>query len=361
MHIRHEEDRMKGISHSIILVIIISFSSLSAEEYRGYANHMYILWQPNARAEALGRGYSTLTGNPFYVQYNPASTIFSKNSVVSFSHLEPNLLFTKSTYYNNIGASYNFGSYGAFAVNLLDFSWGDEVVSVDEYGKIVNKVIPHTSIYILNYSYQVMDKFSAGINANYFNDDFGIKDLTSFTFDLGLLKKFFISEKFIKQDLSLGLSISNLFNAGVETDGQRDALPSILRLSAAYQLDFNKNNVLPFHLNLSLFAEYKDIVSGKDYTEYKIGSELSLFNFLVFRVGYYREWRNDFGYPNNASKLSEYTYGFGIRIPFNEYIKNLPLMLEFDYSNLPTPIYNRDFEKAYKPYNIYSISISYSM
>lgn len=352
---------MREILYSIVLVIVVSFSSLIAGDYRGYANQMYIMWQPNARAEALGRGYSTLIGNPFYAQYNPASTLFSKDLIVSFSHLEPNLLFIDNTYYNNISASYNLGSYGAIAINLLNFSWGDTVISVNEVGKIVNKEIPHTCIYMMNYSYQIMDNFSAGININYFKDDFGVKYLSAFTLDLGLLKQFYISENFIKQDLYLGLSLSNLFNTGVEVDGQEDALPSILRLSAAYQLDFNQNNVLPFPLSLSLFTEYKDIVNGEDYTEYKIGSELSLFNLLILRGGYYNEMRNNFGYSNNASMLSEFTYGFGIRIPFYEYIKNLPLKIEFDYSKLPTPIYNRDFEKLYKPYNIYSINISYSI
>ena len=351
---------MKKLFNATIL-IILSISYIRAGEYRGYANQMYILWQPNARAEALGRGYSTLTGNPFYAIYNPASTAFNTDLTVSFSQLKPNLFFSNKPRYNSIGVNYYDTHYGAFALNVLNFSWGEEFLSVDPTGDTIDKSIPQTNIYILNYSNKIMEDFTAGINLNYFRDDFGNKDLSAFAFDLGLLKKISISENPLSQNLLLGLSLSNILNAEVELDGQIDVLPSILRLSAAYNFVNQKNGLLPFAADLSIFAEYKDIVNAKYYTECKIGSELSLFNLVVLRGGYYYEWRNDYGYSRNAGRISELTYGFGIRIPFSEYIKTFPLEMKIDYSNLPTPIYNQDFEKAYKQYNVFSVIVNYSI
>lgn len=352
----------------IQILIVFQFIQINlfAGGYQSYLEYLFLLRQPNARAEALGRGYATLIGNPFYAQFNPASSSFSYGLNTTFSYLEQNYIFLEKPYLLNIGLGYNFNDIGAFAINILDHSMGEEFISIDEYGNTVSKEVPHTYQYMLNYSYPIWEQFSCGINVNYLVDnivynptnDVGTKNATSLTFDVGLLKIISFTNKHLKHDLIFGLSLSNILNSKVEIFGQNEILPSILRLSGSYQIDFDNNTIIDVPLKLSFYSEYKDLINSKYYNVIKFGCEATIFNILMLRIGYYDEKRNNYNYHNNASEISEFTYGLGFRLRLEDYFDNIPINIELDYTDLPTPVYNQDFKNRYKPYTIYSLGIN---
>jgi hypothetical protein len=248
------------------------------------------------------------------------------------------------------------GKYGSFCVGLLRSVWGKEIQIFTSSGTTL-KVTPAANIYMLNYSYQFIKGLSAGLNLNYYEEDFEVIHPKGFLLDAGMMKIFQFSSD---HKISFGLSVTNLLNKKVFEDPDIQVyLPSIMRFGASYEYhpvrkvsDFNLLGVL-------VSAEYFDLLNSKLYTQFRFGSEVTLLEILKLRGGWYTEKINDHSFFNN-DRISQATYGLGLEIPFSRlFISNLPVKVSFDYTSLPAPDYGFN-PGTDKNSPVYSLSINYS-
>ncbi len=88
-------------------------------------------------------------------------------------------------------------------------------------------------------------------------------------------------------------------------------------------------------------VEYQKILYSNLYSGIQMGGEITFLELLSLRSGYYDLHVNDYGNPTqNQNRLSSFTYGFGLQVPFYKLTK-LPLRLNLDYTSLPQPPYSR--------------------
>lgn len=325
----------------ILIPFLCSFlTTARAQVYDGYALDMALWRQPNARAEAMGRGNAALTGDVFSSFYNPAASSFINGAAVSYSSLDPGSWISNEISYDYMGAVYNTNKYGAIGLSYLNYDWGN-FYHIDIFESF-------TRLYVLNYSYMVMEDFSAGINLNYYKDKITPSNIyNAFVIDIGFLKRFVIEPD--KNNIYASISWNNVLNPAIEFN-TKDYLPSILHAAGAYEFFYNpaKTDLTPF--SVIVCAEYQDVLNGKSYTRFQAGAEVSFLEILKARAGYYAMEFNA-GTPDSYY-YDKATYGFGINIPFNKIMKDIPLQLSVDYANLPGYYFSSEMESRIQDYNV---------
>ncbi|MHA1302021.1 MAG: hypothetical protein ACTSO9_21605 [Candidatus Helarchaeota archaeon] len=104
-------------------------------------------------------------------------------------------------------------------------------------------------------------------------------------------------------------------------------------------------------------SEYQDLFNSKYRTGFRIGTEISLFEMFAFRLGYYRETLDDYGYSSNKDLLDDITFGFGFQLPLYTITeKKIPLNFKFDMTTLQQPSYTREFDN-WENFKVYSFSV----
>ncbi|HEX2865662.1 MAG TPA: hypothetical protein VHO03_01400 [Ignavibacteriales bacterium] len=355
----------------VLTVLNCLLINIEAQIYRGYAQEMFLFSQPDARSEAMGRGSAVLYGSPFTSFYNPASSSFLKGANAEVSHLEFTYPMGQKSNYEVYGAGANLDRYGSISFNYLHYVFGEEFYYTGDFDPyVLTKYQPSENIFMMNYSRNIIDGLSAGININYFQNKFGANnEVSGWTFDAGLLKKYNFESEEIKHDIYLGLGLTNFTNAkisypitNIETLvplKQDDYLPSIMRLAAGYEFQ-PKSKAADFRLIKVLFTtEYMDLLNSSNNSQFQLGAEVTLLEILKLRGGYFTMGIEDYGDNRNVSRLNEATYGLGIELPIKK-ISNMaiPLNVRFDHTSLPFPTYNLD-NPGGKKCPVYTLSASY--
>jgi hypothetical protein len=256
-------------------------------------------------------------------------------------------------------AGVNLGKYGSIAFNYMHSVLGVEFEYTDKNNPdILIKFKPESNIFMLNYSRNIINGLSAGVNINCFQDKLDNKEFYSWTYDFGLLKRFSFEAEKINHGLYLGLSFTNFTNTKISISGtQYDYLPSILRLAAGYELD-PQSKIGDYQIFKALLTtQYMDLLNADNYSHFQLGAEITLLEILKVRAGYFTMGLNDHRVIGDVSRLNEATYGFGIELPFRK-ISNVPLNIRFDHASLPFPTYNVEFPGR-KNCPVYTLNISY--
>lgn len=98
---------MKKFIVSIVLIIpLISFGQY---EY-GFLQELFFNRQPSARAESLGKGYSSIDGDLTSIFYNPSGTATLQGLEINASYASPYYLAEKAKY-DFISVGYNINKY----------------------------------------------------------------------------------------------------------------------------------------------------------------------------------------------------------------------------------------------------------
>lgn len=341
--------------YSLIALMFLlsgSFTETLPQTYNGAIFEFYLGRQPSARAEAMGRGMSAVTGDALSYYFNPAGTASLKGLNVNASFAGPFYLLDKGSY-NFIGASYKIEEYGNVGFNRDYFTYGEEVVITNEFGDQTGSYTPHLSNYRLNLSSEVMENFFVGANLNLLQPRYtsgvltvgnerGSEQKDVFYFDLGVIKSFGIKKKSMDHKFNIATSMMNVNfaeYAAADSD-QGDPLPVILRIGAAYDLSIDDKSISPKlkSYNFLVNAEYEDLLNSKYYSAIRGGLEFTFLEILSLRGGYYTQDLNDHGSVNNKDKVSEFTYGIGVNIPVRQLTDSrTPLEVKFDFTTLKQP------------------------
>ncbi len=347
-----------------ILILVIPLLSFGQYEY-GFLQELYFGRQPSARAEALGKGYSSIDGDLTTIFYNPAGTSTLKGAEINTSFASPCYSLEKAKY-NFISAGYNINKYLTIGISRNHFTFGQEVNLSDSAGNpIVTGHTPTNSINSLNISSQPIKNLLIGLNANYLIWKPIDESANSFYFDFGVIKKFEFGQKLTTNHvLNLGVSITNLNFAKIKLDFNgnefKKDLPVITRYGINYQFYLNKKWISDT-LNTFRFLVQGDyqLLLNSDYNNgFHSGLELMFFEILSARIGYYQENQYDYDLPSaNENEISAITYGFGLQVPLYK-LTMIPLNINFDYTSLPQPSYSKT-QTDWDNFSAYTLRINW--
>lgn len=331
----------------IISILVIPLLSFGQYEY-GFLHELYFGRQPSARAEALGKGYSSIDGDLTTIFYNPAGTSTLKGVEINTSFASPYYLLEKAKY-NFISVGYNINKYLTIGISRNHFTTGQEVNLSDSVGNpIVTGHIPTNSIYTLNISSQPFKNLYIGLNTNYLSWKPIDESASSIYFDFGVIKKFeFRQKSAANHAFNLGASIINLNFAKIKLDFNgnefKNDLPVITRYGINYQFHLNKKWISDTLNTFMLLVQgdYQFLLNSDYNNGFHSGLELLFFEILSARIGYYQETQYDYDIPSaNENEISAITFGFGLQAPLYKLTK-IPLIINLDYASLPQPSYSK--------------------
>lgn len=349
----------------LVILAIFFLPNLSFGQYEyGFLHESFFGRQPSARAEAIGRSYSSLDGDMTSIYYNPAGTATIKGFEVNGSYASPYYAITKAKY-TFISMGCKIKDYLIIGISRNHFTFGEKVYMVDVIGNLISEYTPTNTNYTLTLSTQPIKNLLIGLNTNYFIWDIINNKSTTLYFDLGVIKKFhFLQKEASKHSVSIGASISNFNYSRITLKNNADIstynLPVTTRYGTNYQFSFDKHTLIE-ELNTFRFilqGEYQKVFNSDYESAIRTGGEIMLFELLSVRAGYYKEYVNDYGFPDiNKNKIGGITYGFGIHIPLYKLTKT-PLNINFDYTNLPQPSYSKTYTD-WDHFTTYNLQLSW--
>lgn len=340
----------------LFLILITWCIPLKSQNTDYYGNMLFMYQQPNARAEAMGGGHATFFGNPYSVVYNPGSSVFGNGLNVEFSKLQLNSSDMTESYYNTYGISYSSKKFGAFTFNLSFFNYAMDFNYFDAIPKTTKKYTPKQYNYTFNYSYGFPGEFGAGFNINYFNYLHYGDPTTGTTVDFGILKRLRIPSGNNKNNILLGLSLSNVLKTEVGTGDFKGELPQIFRAGLGYEYE-NEKKISGFDIfKMTYNFGYKNLLNLDNVYSLQFGAEFTMLEIILVRCGYYYDKLDTRRNTYAKDKIREFTYGFGINIPAAKLFNmSSPLIINMDITKLSAPNYYN------YPSTIYSyIPIGYS-
>lgn len=350
----------------VILVLVIPLLSFGQYEY-GFLQESFFGRQPSARAESLGKGYSSIDGDLATVFYNPAGTATLQGIEINTSFASPYYILEKAKY-NFISAGYNINKYLTIGISRNHFTTGQEINSTDSVGNpIATGNTPTNSLYSLNISSQPIRNLFIGANTNYLIWEPIDESATSIYFDFGIIKKFEFGQKITTNHaINIGASITNLNFAKIKLDFNgyefENNLPVITRYGVNYQFYLNKKWVSGTlnTFRLLLQGDYQLLLNSDYHNGFHTGAELMFLEILSLRIGYYKESVYDYDFPSvNKNEISDITYGFGLQISLNKLTK-IPLNINFDYTSLPQTSYSKT-QTSLENFSTYTLRINWIM
>ena len=329
-----------------IIILLILLPSFSFGQYGyGFLKEHFFGRQNSARAEAMGKSYASIDGDLTTAYFNPAGVATIQGLELNGSHASPFYLLEKAKY-NFVGVGYKIKDYLTIGLNRKYFDFG-EVLFTDNTGNIISQRKSFESNYCLTLASQPIKNVFIGLNSNYLYWQIADIETNTFYWDLGVIKKFNLSQKETRQQsINFGTSLLNINGAKVVFkefgSTNKSPLPIILRIGANYQINFQEK-ILIDTLNtftILIQGEYQDVVNSKYESAIRSGVEIMLLEILSLRAGYYKEFGYDYGIPSvNYDQISAFTYGFGIQVPLYKLTK-IPLNINFDYTSLPQQPYS---------------------
>lgn len=349
------------ISRTILSTLLILISLTSAGEYHNYNINFFFGRQPSARAEAMGRTMVASRDNAFSSFYNPATLFLSRGLNAAYSHADPYYIARKANF-TFMGISCHLEKFGAVGVSRFRFSYGEDLYSpIGSGNPDYETFIPVTEMYTLSYSQEIMNNLLVGLNLNYYRDELSSRvKATGYPLDAGLLKIIPLkNEDNNRQEMRFGLSLKNLLQSQITILDHPENLPSLLQAGLAYQARFHRQDYLPglYSLGLLIQADYQDILNDRYRSGIHAGAEISLLEILSLRLGYY-SIKLDPSPGNGKEKLTDFTYGFGVNLPFDAFVKSqFPLSLSLDITSLKQPSYIIDYE--WPRFTVYSLNLQW--
>lgn len=327
----------------IILILFVPLISLGKYDYN-FMKEFLFARQPSARAEAMGKAYSSIDGDLTTVYFNPAGTATIDGLELNCSLASPYYLLDKAKYYYT-SVGYKINKYLILGLSRNHFTFGQGFEILDQNGDVIGySDSPYYSNYSLNISSQPIHNLFVGLNMNYLLWNPIIVKSSAIYFDFGVIKKLqFLQKEKSRHSLNFGVSISNFSSQKISFNFQgtqyNNSLPVIVKLGTNYEfnLDLHKFIDTLKTFRIILIGEYQKLLNSEYESAIRSGCELMFLEMLSFRTGYYKEKIDDFGISSiNYNELRGWTFGFGLQLPLYK-LTNFPVNINFDYTSLPQP------------------------
>jgi hypothetical protein len=333
----------------ILFVIISLFISglLAAQYTSGFQQEYFYGNLPAAKTEALGKADAAIGGTVASSFFNSAGLGGIEYQEIYLSQSAPFYILKNSNYwYAGYARRIIPRIVAAFSVNNFAIGKTTFDVNIGDTRYPVTKGL--SSNYALSVAGTPLKGLYIGLNFNLFRwklfDD--VKAATTFHIDGGLHYKLNLKDlEKLRHHLQFGASVNNFVVSKITwqaPDGNEatNELPMIGRFALAYMFgsDINLPAAGQGQLDFTFTFEYAATFNSDYFNSYHFGFETILYEVLVFRIGYFRQTKDDLGNEVNYDYIRDFTYGFGAIVPLNKITNaKVPLAIFLDYCSLKPP------------------------
>lgn len=339
------------MKYILLAILFLLPDGLVAQTTQFFQQEYYFGRVPSIRSEAMGQADVAVGGSVPSIFYNPAAISTIENQEVAISTSAPFYALREADYYF-LGYARQVNSRFTAAFSINRFAVGETTFDIDINGLKFPLDTPSSTNYALSVAGQVAEGLVAGVNLNVFRwklfDDVSAE--TAVPLDIGAVyTRPLKSNGSSTRELRAGIGITNILQSEISFSSPTDVtasntLPSVARIGAAYilkkDIEIPKTGTAP--LELTTTAEFQDVLTNKYRTGVRVGAEAILYDVLAFRMGMFSLGIDDGGFENNRSRLSDFTYGFGLIIPIVEFTDGgFPVNAHVDYMGLEQPPYTK--------------------
>ena len=266
----------KQLAYLGCLVMFIGGNAFAQSQSRVITTGVpFLLITPDARSAGMGELGVATSADVFSQQWNPAKYVFAKEKQavgVSYtpylSKLVDDIFLANLTYYTkNTERS-------AWGASLKYFSLGDIQFNDLIGNTIVQQGIERPNELTLDLSYGLLlnEKFSMAVAARYIRSDLKLSSDADATpaSSIGIdIAAFYQGEYFDmgtnKASMRYGLNVSNVGpRLKYDEGGQKNFIPTNLRLGAGMNLDLGGSNVLNFNLEFNKLLVPSPVEVGQE-------------------------------------------------------------------------------------------------
>lgn len=376
----------------VLTAVLLAYSAtVSGQTEDGVFRTLFFGRTHSAAGEAMGKtGLVSGSGATSHL-FNPASLQYESGISVTHSRGSKYYLYDKGDY-RYYGAAVRFGPRIAFAISMKSFDTQDYFEPFSEY---------KADLYTVSYAAELLWGLNAGISLNFFDQDItkyayyynplmssmptpvdGNATRKGYYSNIGLMKSFtIINERYISSEIRTAISLSNLFNNRADAtigdlsvpndlvllippdpEDFEQRLPGIFRAGVSYRYssrpaDMNWHKSFDLKVGFEYYSFDPGDVSGSNF-----GAEISGFDLLYGRVGYFREHTKyeDFRY-GGLRKYNKFTWGLGLKVPVHRMSESLPVHLNIDYGQYDEPHGGQESALSHSTFRILQFTMTYDL
>lgn len=271
-----------------------------------------LLVEPGAKANAVGKAYTSIADDATSCWWNPAGLTFLQGNQISFMHSQLVPSLADDIFYEYLAYTTYFEGWGFLGFSVSYLTYGEQEGTTPS-GETTDTWTSYEIVPGISYAMPLTDNSSVGFNFKLVWSDLAPARVTpdkkdgsgyAFGFDIGYLHKNLFIE-----NLSVGANIANIGpNIKYIDEEQSDPLPRNVRISAAYDFEimedlFYSTVSAEAEKSLVFWDESDKLFSGENFIG-KAGFEVSYINTIAGRLGYV--WDDD-------GDIKGISWGAGIR------------------------------------------------
>lgn len=326
------------------LLLMIGAISVYAQYNYRFQQEYFFGWLPSPRSEGMGQADVAVGGETAGTFRNPASIGLINKGEFTFSNNGPFYALGNSRYYF-LGAAYRVHERFILGLSYNRYSVNQSTFSVDINGTLYPIDEPVTGNLALTAVGEIINGLHVGLNFNWyrwkiFND---VSAANAFMLDAGVLYTYYFSGDDCNQGSGIrtGISFTNA-TAGDLTfkspmgDAATADFPVVGRYGITY---FNYTILKPTGKGINPLGilgtfEIQNVFNSEYRTAFRLGLEALAYEFFAFRCGFFTFNTDNLNLPGaNKSRLTAFTYGFGLKVPVQEISNNkVPLDIQFDFT-----------------------------
>ena len=269
---------------------------------------------PDARGTALGFSGVATSPDAFSMFYNPAKYAFMSNDhtmIASgfnvFSAFQDRYMLLYNAFAQRIGNS--------VIAATARYHRYEDLVLYDEYHQNLGSYRPHEFAVDVAYSYRFSDYLSAGVAGRFIHytlnastPGYNVKS-SSIAGDVSV---FYRRPLGSLVDMSLGVAITNIGTkmAYYYAEGQKDFIPTTLRLGSAFKFNFHPKNTLTVNLEFTKLMVPTPPIIARDDTGNPMYNDDGSYQLLYGKDNNVSVFRGMFQSFYDAPGYAYYSFGY---------------------------------------------------
>lgn len=248
----------------LTILYLLSSAAFAGRSDVGTSGAVFLKIAPGARPAAMGEAFSAIGDDVNSIFYNPAGTAGLNGPEFTAQYGS----WFQGISYNVLGAVYPAGRLGSFGLGIINLGVSGMEKRAADTADPDGTFESADFAYIINYSREVRQDLSAGINAKIISQKIDNAASSSYAGDAGILWKTPFD------NLSCGVAVQN-FGSQVKFSSGEDPLPLIIKAAASYERQINNSSFLKAGLETGLPRDNDQYFSaGGEYSR-QIMEELS--------------------------------------------------------------------------------------
>ena len=257
------------------LAILLGFKSFAQSQSRVITTGVpFLLITPDARSAGMGELGVATSADVFSQQWNPAKYVFAQeNQAIGVSYTPYLSKLVDDIFLANLSFFTKNTDRSAWGASLKYFSLGDIQFNDLIGNTIVQQGIERPNELTIDLSYGLLlnKKFSMAVAARYIRSDLKLSSDADATpaSSIGIdIAAFYQGEYFDmgtnKASMRYGINVSNIGpRLKYDEGGQKNFIPTNLRLGAGMNMDLGASNILHFNLELNKLLVPSPVAVGQ--------------------------------------------------------------------------------------------------